>query len=101
MQKILQINFNYSVTVEQLTEAFKPLVQPIADVKGLTWKVWIHDGEDKSAGGVYLFEDKDSVTAYLNSDIIKNLGAHPALSNITMKVSDPIPEFSKVTRGPL
>ena len=92
---------NYSIPVEDLVKAFQPLAQPIADMKGLKWKVWIHAAEDKSCGGVYLFEDEDSVTAYLNSDIVKGLASNPALSNIAVKVSDAMPEFSKITRGPL
>jgi hypothetical protein len=27
------------------------VAKPIADVKGLEWKVWLHDPEKKMAGG--------------------------------------------------
>ena len=45
MGKILQINMNYSIPVEELAKAFMELAQPIADSKGLKWKVWIHNSE--------------------------------------------------------
>ncbi len=101
MGKILQINMNYSIDVEVLSKAFMDLAQPIADVKGLKWKVWIHNAEEKSCGGIYLFEDEASVTAYLNSEIVAGIASNPALSNISLKVFDVLPEHSKITRGPL
>jgi len=101
MGKILQINMNYSIPVADLSQAFMGLAQPIADMKGLKWKVWLHNAEEKSCGGVYLFEDDASVKAYLDSDIVKGLATNSALSNISVKVFDVLPDHSKVTRGPL
>jgi len=101
MGKILQINMNYSIPVEDLSKAFMGLAQPIADMKGLKWKVWIHNAEEKSCGGIYLFEDGASVKAYLDSDIVAGIGSNPALSNISLKVFDVLPDHSKVTRAPL
>ena len=101
MGKILQINMNYSIPVEELSKAFMELAQPIADSKGLKWKVWIHNPEEKSCGGIYLFKDDASVKAYLDSEIVKGIGSNPALSNLSVKVFDVLPEHSKVTRAPL
>jgi len=92
---------NYSIPVADLSQAFMGLAQPIADMKGLKWKVWLHNAEEKSCGGVYLFEDDASVKAYLDSDIVKGLATNSALSNISVKVFDVLPDHSKVTRGPL
>jgi len=101
MGKILQINMNYSIPVEDLSKAFMEVAQPIADSKGLKWKVWLHNSEEKSCGGVYLFKDDDSVKAYLDSEIVKGLASNPALSNLSVKVFDVLPDHSKVTRAPL
>ena len=92
---------NYSIPVEDLSKAFMGLAQPIADMKGLKWKVWIHNAEEKSCGGIYLFEDGTSVKAYLDSDIVAGIVSNPALSNISLKVFDVLPDHSKVTRAPL
>jgi len=77
------------------------LAQPIADMKGLKWKVWIHNAEDKSCGGIYLWEDGASVKAYLDSEIVAGLATNPAISNVDVKVFDVLPDHSKVTRAPL
>ncbi len=101
MGKILQINMNYGIAVEVLSKAFMELAQPIADVKGLKWKVWLHNAEEKSCGGIYLFEDGASVKAYLDSEIVAGIASNPALSNLSVKVFDVLPDHSKVTRAPL
>ena len=100
-KKILQINLKYKVTAAQISEAFMGLAKPIAAVKGLKWKVWIHNEGDKSAGGIYLFEDETSVKKYLDGDIVAGIMKHPALSNIQAKVFDVLPEHSKITRAPI
>jgi hypothetical protein len=101
MGKILQINMNYGIPAEDLSKAFMEVAQPIADAKGLKWKVWLHNSEEKSCGGIYLFEDEASVKAYLDSEIVAGLASNPALSNISLKVFDVLPDHSKVTRAPL
>ena len=101
MGKILQINMDYGIPVEDLSKAFMEVAQPIADVKGLKWKVWIHNAEEKSCGGIYLFEDEASVKAYLDSEIVAGIASNPALSNLSVKVFDVLPDHSKVTRAPL
>jgi hypothetical protein len=101
MGKILQINMNYGIDVETLAKAFMDLAQPIADVEGLKWKVWLHNPEEKTCGGIYLFKDDASVKGYLDSEIVAGIGANPALSNVSIKVFDVLPDHSKVTRAPL
>ena len=101
MGKILQINMNYGINVEVLAKAFMELAQPIANVEGLKWKVWIHNAEEKSCGGIYLFKDEASVKAYLDSEIVAGIASNPALSNLSVKTFDVLPDHSKVTRAPL
>ena len=100
-KKILQINLKYKVSASEISEAFMELAQPIADVNGLEWKTWIHNEEEKSAGGIYLFKDEETVKNYLESDIVSGIMSNPALSDIDAKVFDVLTEHSKVTRAPI
>ncbi len=102
MGKILQINFDYDIPFEHLSDASlaRKVAQPIADVKGLKWKVWLHNAEEKSLGGIYLFEDEASVKAYMDSEVAK-MASSSRLSNLSAKVFDVLPDHSKVTRAPL
>ena len=100
-KKILQINMKYKIPVDVLAKAFMEVAKPIADVKGLEWKVWIHDPEKKLCGGIYLFKDEKSVKDYLSGKIVADIMKNPALSDIEAKVFDVLSEHTKVTRGPI
>jgi len=101
MKKILQINMKYKIPADVLAKAFMELAKPIADVKGLEWKIWLHNADEKMAGGIYLFKDEKSVNDYLKSKIVADIMKNPALSDIDAKVFDVLPEHSKVTRAPI
>ena len=99
--RILQINFKFSITPAELMEGFAPLVEPIANVPGLRWKVWSLNEAEREFGGIYLFDDQASANAYLAGPIVAQLGQHPALHDITAKQFDVLEAPSAVTRGPI
>ena len=101
MKKILQINFKFKVTRQELEKAFLELAPTVADVEGLNWKVWLMNEAEKSFCGVYLFEDEAKVKAYLEGEIVAGVNKNPALSDIEVKVFDILPEHTKITRGPV
>jgi hypothetical protein len=98
---VLQINFKFSVSPAELAEAFTPLVEPIAKVPGLRWKIWSLNAGTSEFGGIYLFDDAESVQAYLEGPIIAQVSKHPALSDFSIKQFGVIDEFSAITRGPV
>ncbi len=100
-KKMLQVNFKYKIKAEELLKSFEPFVPAFVDMKGLEWKIWIHDPVKKTAGGIYLFKDEKSVNDYLIGKIVAGLKANPALSDLEAKVFDIIPDFTKRTRGPV
>ena len=100
-KKLLQINVKCGDPKVDFAEAYLPAAQSIADVKGLLWKVWFMNVEEKTAGGIYLFEDGGSVKEYLGGPIVAAVGSNPALSDIEVKVSGVIVENTKITRGPI
>jgi len=104
MKKILQVNFKFKVPRSDLEKAFlemAPRFGPSGDVKGLLWKIWLVNEAEKSAGGIYLFEDDASVKAFLQGEIVAGLKSNPAVSDIAAKVFDILLEHTKITRGPV
>jgi hypothetical protein len=100
-KKIIQINVKCENPKVDFAEAYLPAAQSIADVKGLLWKVWLMNEEEKTAGGIYLFEDGASVKEFLGGPIVAAVMSNPALSDIEAKVFGVISENSKITRGPI
>ena len=99
--RLLQINLKFNVPSSDLKTAFAAVADDIAAVPGLRWKIWIINEQEHEAGGVYLFDDSDSVRVYLEGPIVAGLKAHPALSDISVKQFDAIEDLTSITRGPI
>jgi hypothetical protein len=100
-EKVWQVNFKFSVSPEQYAEAVAPLAEPISDVQGLLWKVWIMNPEEHEAGGIHLFADQAALEAYAGSEIVDGILNHPALSEFGVKTFDVMQEYSRTTRAPI
>ncbi len=98
---ILQLNLNFSVSSEDYEHVVSALVEDFAKVDGLRWKVWLMNKDESEAGGIYLFENKDSAKAFLSGPLAKQVSSHPALSNLSVKTFDVMDKLTSVTRGPV
>lgn len=49
--KIVQINFNYEMTDEALGRGADGFVNPVLEVPGLIWKIWILNQQEKLTAG--------------------------------------------------
>src|SRR5262245_16651506 len=68
--KILQINYKLTGPRVEYESENLPYAQPIADIPGLRWKVWIINEAQSEAGGIYLFESDAAVQAFVDGPII-------------------------------
>lgn len=100
-QQILQVNFKVSIPRADLETAWLGAAQPIADVPGLRWKVWLMNEAENEAGGIYLFESKAAAETYMSGPIVASLKSSPVISNITAKLFDVMEEHSAITRAPV
>ncbi len=99
--RLLQLNFNFSVTGAEYEAAVNPLAEAFAALDGLIWKIWMINEADGEAGGIYLFEDEASVQAYLDGPLAAGVISHPALSHFSVKQFDVMEDLTEVTRGPV
>lgn len=100
--RILQINFTLDgVTTAEFAEGCRPFAEPIAAVPGLRWKIWLANEEERSAGGIYQFDDERTVRDYLDGPIIAGVRSHPAVRDLQVRVFGVIPDLSAITRAPL
>jgi hypothetical protein len=100
-KKLLQLNFNFSVTGAEYEQAALTLASAFAAVPGLIWKIWMINEGEKEAGGIYLFDNDESVKALLEGPLVAQVTSHPALSNFSVKQFDVMDEATAVTRGPV
>jgi hypothetical protein len=100
-QKILQINFQLSVSAKDYEQACLPAAQPIADTPGLRWKVWLMNEADHEAGGIYLFDNEASVQGFLAGPIVEAVKSNPVITDISAKTFDVMETLTAITRGPV
>ena len=100
-QKILQVNFQFSVSPSEYEQAITPAANPIANTPGLRWKVWLMNDAAREAGGIYLFDDEASVQAFLGGPIVAAVKSNPALTNMSAKLFDVMEDLTVITHGPM
>ncbi len=100
-KKIVQINFKYNVSEDELLKLYDSRLDYFVKLEGLDWKIWIHDPATKTAGAIYLFKDEKSFKDYETSYIEPRLKKNPALSDVEVKVFDIMTKYTKATRGPV
>ncbi len=99
--RIMQLNFKYSVTGAEYEQAVSSLASQFAALDGLRWKIWFINEAEGEAGGIYLFDDEASLTAFLEGPLAAQVTGHPALSDFSVKQFDVMEEVSAITRGPV
>lgn len=102
MATIVQINFDYDVSEEELEQRSNPeRARIFHSVDGLCWKVWLRDAERRESGGIYLFETRASAQAYVDGPIAAAVRNLPDSSNHSIKIFDVRDTVSAVTGAPL
>jgi Putative mono-oxygenase ydhR len=96
--RILQINYRLNGPRAEYENENLPYAQPIADIPGLRWKVWIINEAQSEAGGIYLFDNDGAAQTFVDGPIIAEMKGDPTLS---IKAFDIMPEHTTITRGPV
>jgi len=98
MPSIVQINFPYIESQEELESHSAEAAGRFVDVEGLRWKVWLADENTKTAGGIYLFDTRENADAYAEGALVAHL--KNVREGVEVSVFDTIDEAGKVTNAP-
>lgn len=93
---------NYTVngmTEQEWKAATEPAAPIIGETPGLISKTWIADPETNTYGGLYLWESREAIDAFMQSEIVRDLGANPAIGNLSARTFNVWEEHSRVTHG--
>ena len=69
-------------------------------IPGLGVKFALANPEENEYGGVYLFEDDESLETFLASPLLKEWGEHPDVSELTFRKYQVLPDFTLKTIKP-
>jgi len=80
-----------------MTAATQDLARDIAQENGLVWKVWIESKERGTAGGAYLFDNRENAQRYID----KHTARLPqfGISNVDTRVFDVNTDLTAITLG--
>ena len=100
-KKILEVRFRYTVSRQELEAGAQPLIDQIANVTGLIWKIWVINEQERTAGGIYYFGDEEDARAYIEGPVLAQVQNSPILSDFEVKMYDVLDRPSQSTRAPL
>ena len=97
---VLQINYKIGSSRADFIALLTPMAEPIASFPGLLWKIWLLNEAEHEAGGIYLFESRETAQGFVDN-AVTGFAAQPMISDLKTKFFEPDEVLSKVTRGPL
>ena len=97
---ILIVQFNLEdLTHEEFVASTDEAAPHWAAIPGLITKHWLSSEETNTYGGVYLFESKEAMQAYKDSELCSQLLATPKFVNFVITDYDLIENASRITRA--
>jgi hypothetical protein len=100
-EKIVQINVKFSISKDDLENAWLEFAQPISEVPGLRWKVWLMNEAEHEAGGIYLFDSEVAAQSYVDGPFVAAMKSSPVLTDLSAKLFDVMGSHTEITRGPV
>ncbi|WP_053361425.1 monooxygenase [Bacillus sp. FJAT-27251] len=100
MAYVLQMDFNMEGPFgDEMAEAFSGLAKSINDEEGFLWKIWTENPDTNEAGGIYLFETKETASKYLDKHS-KRL-AQFGIADVNAKIFAINSKLTGITQGPV
>lgn len=99
MTYLLQVDFHMDGPFEvEMAEAFSDLAKSINQEEGVIWKIWTESPETKEAGGIYLFETKETAEKYsaMHTKRLAGFG----ITDVRAKIFDINVPLTEINNGP-
>ena len=92
------VTFNLrGVSDADYREACEQEAPAFASVPGLVFKAWLANEATNTYGGVYTFADRESLDAYIGSDLFRSIGDDAGVVNLTTQTFDVLEGASRIT----
>lgn len=99
MAYILQVDFKTDGPFgEEMTSAFADLAESINQEEGFKWKIWTENKDAMEAGGIYLFESKETAEKYVDMHTKRLSGF--GITDVNAKIFSVQTQLTSVNHGP-
>ncbi|MBY0223620.1 monooxygenase [Mammaliicoccus sciuri] len=100
MAYVLQVDFKMNGPFgDEMAEALTDLAKSINEEDGVMWKIWTENPEMKEAGGIYMFETRETAEKYLDMHSKRLTGF--GVTDINAKIFAVNSKLTEVTKGPI
>jgi len=100
---VLQMRFENRVdnvnTREKIEKSGEKIAPLFVDVPGMLWKIWLIDEVSSGSCGTYLFESREAIDAYIESELFKS--ASSSIGRPEVRIYDVMEAASLITRAPI
>ncbi len=84
-------------------EAYRQQVEAVApafaELPGLVSKTWLANEQTNTYGGVYVWEDREAMEGYAQTDLFKGMAANPYLVSMTVRDFEVLEGPTRIMRG--
>lgn len=99
MAYVLQVDFNMNGPFgDEMAAAFSDLAKSINEEEGFMWKIWTESPETNEAGGIYIFETKETAEKYMEMHAKRLAGF--GITDVNAKIFAINSKLTKITKGP-
>lgn len=99
MAYVLQVDFKMNGPFgDEMAESFADLAKSINEENGFIWKIWTESPEDNEAGGIYLFETRETAQKYIDMHSKRLAGF--GINEVNAKIFAINSKLTEITKGP-
>jgi hypothetical protein len=100
MAYVLQVDFKMNGPFgDEMADAFSDLAKSINEEDGFMWKIWTESPETNEAGGIYIFETKETAEKYM--DMHSKRLASFGITDVNAKIFAINSKLTEITNGPV
>jgi len=100
MAYVMQVDFEMNGPFgDEMAEAFSDIARSINEEKGFIWKVWTESPETNEAGGIYIFQTKETAEDYLDMHSKRLAGF--GITDINAKIFTINTKLTEINKGPI
>lgn len=100
MAYLLQVDFKMdSPFGDEMTKGFSDLAKSINEEAGFIWKIWTENPETNEAGGIYIFETKETAEKYIAMHTKRLAGF--GIEDVNAKIFTINSDLTEITNGPV
>ncbi|MEH7178153.1 monooxygenase [Neobacillus vireti] len=100
MAYVLQVDFKMNGPFgDEMGEEFSGLAKSINEEEGFMWKIWTESPETNEAGGIYIFETKQTAEKYLDMHSKRLAGF--GIADVNAKIFAINSKLTEITKGPV